>query len=385
MRIGVDYTAAARQGGGIGRYTRELVSALLAMGTEEHTYILMAAVAGLGSRWQRETSRLRTLVTARERLIVRPLPLTDDWLARLWQRLRLPIPAELITGSVDVFYSPDFVLPPLLPRTRGMLTVHDLSFIRHPETFPNALRRYLEKTVPRSVARADHIFADSEATRQDLVSLLNTPAGKISVLYSGVSARFTPQAEPDERSRLQARYDIGACPYILSLGTVQPRKNYVRLMQACDQVKVSAPFDLIIVGRPAWLSAPIVEAAEQRPNAHLLGFVEDEDLPALYRQAALFAFPSLYEGFGIPPLEAMACRTPVVASSASSVPEVVGDAGILVNPLDVPAWAEALTQGLEDKSLRADLQERGLSRVKHFTWAKAAERWLEIVDIVRHS
>jgi glycosyltransferase involved in cell wall biosynthesis len=265
------------------------------------------------------------------------------------------------------------------------LTVHDLSFLRHPETFTDALRRYLTQAVPRSVARADHIFADSEATAHDLITLLDVPDDKITVLYSGVSARFiTPDENngetTDMRARLQEKYGIGARPYILSVGTVQPRKNYVRLMQACDPLTHDHPLDLVIVGHPAWKAEPILEAAAQRPYVHILGFIDDMDLPALYRQATLFAFPSLYEGFGIPPLEAMACGTPVVASSASSVPEVVGDAGLLIDPLDVPAWTETLGQALTAKTLRATLIRRGHIRARAFTWRNAARQWLAVVE-----
>lgn len=378
MHIAIDYTAAARQGAGIGRYARELVDAILASNSVHH-FTLMAAAAGLGERWTADQQRLRTLAPPNA-LTIRSLPITDDWMARLWQRLRLPLPAERFTGRVDSFYSPDFVLPPLQPRTRALLTVHDLSFLRHPETFPPALRAYLEQAVPRSVARADHILADSDATRDDLVTLMDVSPDKITTLYGGVSERFTPNVTDDERQRLRTRYGIGDHPYILAVGTVQPRKNYVRLMEACDPIAQQHPLDLIIVGHPAWLSDPIVAAAEQRAHVRLIGFLADDDLPALYRQAAAMAFPSVYEGFGFPPLEAMACGTPVVASTASSVPEVVGDAALSVDPYDVPAWTSALTRILDNDELRTRLRAAGLARAATFTWAKTAQQWLSVVE-----
>lgn len=378
MRIAIDYTAAARQGAGIGRYARELVDAILGV-AGDHEFVMMAAAAGLGESWTRAQQQLRDTAANPAALTFRSLPLTDDWMARLWQRVRLPLPAEWITGRVDVFYSPDFVLPPLQRRTRALLTVHDLSFLRHPETFPPKLGAYLKQAVPRSIARADHILADSEATRRDLLDLLNVPQAKVTTLYGGVAARFNPQANTGERARLQARYGVGARPYVLAVGTVQPRKNYVRLMEACDPLAAQRPLDLVIVGRPAWLAEPILAAAEQRPYVHLMGFFADADLPALYRQAKVLAFPSVYEGFGFPPLEAMACGTPVVASTASSVPEVVGDAGLLVAPLDVPAWTAALAQTLDDQALRVHLRQAGLARAATFTWARTARAWLSIV------
>ncbi len=374
MRIAIDYTAAGRQGGGIGRYTRELVGAILAANTA-HTLTLFAAAAGLGERWQREQARLRALAVAPHALHFRSLPITDDWMARLWQRLRLPIPAESFTGRADCFYSPDFVLPPLRRHTSAILTVHDLSFLRYPETFTPALRRYLENAVPRSVARANHILADSNATRRDLIELLGVAPERISTLYSGVAPDFNPKTAPDERKRLQERYHIGA-RYVLAVGTVQPRKNYLRLMEACDPLAAEG-IELVIVGKPAWLAEPILEAAAARSYVHLLGFARDEDLPALYRQAAAFAFPSLYEGFGLPVLEALACGAPVVASAASSVPEVLGNAGLLADPLDIPAWTEALQRLLADEPLCAALRQRGFARAQEFTWTRAAAQWDE--------
>lgn len=377
MRVAIDYTAATRQGGGIGRYARELVKAILAQENQDHEFVLMAAAAGLGERWKSEAARLRKSAS------VRSIPLSDDWMARIWQRLRLPIPAELITGAVDCFYSPDFVIPPLQRKTRALLTVHDLSFLRYPDTFPPRLREYLEQAVPRSVARADHILADSNSTRRDIIELLKVSPERVSTLYCGVPGHFTPQAQPEERERLQKRYAIGDAPYILSVGTVQPRKNYLRLIEACAPLAKRHGIKLIIAGKAAWLSEEILTAAQQRPYVQMMGFFEDTDLPALYRQARLFAYPSLYEGFGIPPLEAMACGVPVVVSSASSLPEVVGDAGIHVDPHDTEAWTAALGRGLEDTTLRQDLQQAGLQHAKKFTWAGAAQQWLSVIESIQ--
>ncbi|MBN2005864.1 MAG: glycosyltransferase family 4 protein [Anaerolineae bacterium] len=378
MRIVIDYTAAARQGAGIGRYTRELITAILAdAGAAD--YVLMAACAGLGQSWTVEKERLRRV--AGNRLpAFRDIPLTDDWMARLWQRLRLPLPAEWITGRADVFYSPDFVLPPLLRRTRAVLTVHDLSFLRYPETFPPALRGYLENAVPRSVARSDAILADSQATRQDLIELLHVPPQKVTTLYCGVAARFTPGAAPGERERLQAKYGVGKRPYVLAVGTVQPRKNYPHLITACAPLAKTHGIELVIAGRAAWLAEPTLEAARANDYVHLMGFFADADLPALYRQAHVLAFPSLYEGFGFPPLEAMACGTPVVASTASSVPEVVGEAGLLADPHDVSAWTSALQRLLDDQDLRAQLRRDGFERARQFTWEASARQWRALVE-----
>ncbi len=384
VRIGIDYTAAARQRAGIGRYTRELVRALLTLAPPRiperasADFVFFAAAGGLADQgWQRELERLGREAAARVQ--VRALPLSDDWMARLWQRLRLPLPVEWVTGPLDVFYSPDFVLPPTRRSTRTLLTVHDLSFYHHPEAFVPALRDYLMRVAPRSIERADVVLADSASTRADVVSLLGVDPDKVRVLYCGVDARFCPEPAPEERERLCARYEIDERPYILSVGTVQPRKNYVRLIQAFSTLNLPAGCQLLIAGGQGWLYEGIEAAAEERDDVRLLGFVDDADLPALYRQAALFASVSLYEGFGLPVLEAMACGTPVVCSNTSSLPEVGGEAALLVDPLDVDGIAEALGRALADNGLHRAMVERGLARAARFTWATAARQLWEIL------
>ncbi len=377
MRIAVDYTAAARQGGGIGRYTRELLHAALSL-TPPHEFILLAGVAGLGDRWQREATHLRQIARPGS-LHLRAIPLSDDWLARLWHRLHVPMVAELFTGRIDLFYAPDFLLPPLLSNPLKLVTIHDLSFLRHPETFPDRLRAYLESAVPRSARHADHILADSHCTRRDIIELLDIPSERVTTLHLGVTATFSPHPQPDERKYLADRYRLPQTPYILAVGTVQPRKNYDMLIRAVDLVRRDVEADLVIAGQLAWMSESVQAAAMARPYVHLLGFVADEDLPALYRQAAAFAFPSIYEGFGLPPLEAMATGTPVVASTASSIPEAVGDAGLLVDPSDTDRWAYALASVLTDEALRQDLCRRGQARAKLFSWKRTAQEWLDLV------
>jgi len=378
-RIGIDYTPAARQRAGIGRYTRELVTALLTLASP-HQYTLFAATGGLKpGAWnlKPETGvRLRTV------------PLTDEWLARFWHRLRLPIPVEVITGPLDVFYSPDFVLPPTRRTTRTLLTIHDLSFLYYADHFVPRLVHYLNQVVPRSVARADRVLADSEATRADLIAHLGMPPEKVEVLYCGVAPRFRPQPEPGEAERIRARYGLGERPYVLSVGTLQPRKNYTRLIHAfsrlTNQLTIRLPIQLLIAGGRGWLYQEVfAEAEKYGDHVRVLGFVDEADLPALYRNAALFAFPSLYEGFGLPVLEAMACGVPVVSSNVSSLPEVAGDAALLVDPLDTGGLTEAMARVLEDTNLRQSMVARGFSQAARFTWERAARQLLTAFDGLR--
>lgn len=367
MRIGIDYTAAVRQTAGIGRYTRLLIQTLARLDREGDYLLFSAGRQPEGAAWP-------------ENFALRQLPLSDRHMAIIWQRLRLPLPIEWLTGRLDLFHSPDFVLPPVR-RARTLLTVHDLSFMRYPECSSPPLLAYLIEAVPRSVAAADRILADSECTRQDLIALLGVPAERIDVVYAGVEDRFRPQSA-EAVDAAKARYGIER-PYILGLGTLQPRKNFARLIEAYALVRQreGIPHTLVIGGGEGWLSEGIHETIDRlglREVVRLIGFVDDQDLPALYTGADLFAFPSLYEGFGIPVLEAMGCETPVVTSRASSLPEVAGEAALLVDPLDVEELADALTRGLGDLELRTKLVAAGKGQVSRFTWQAAAQSLLRV-------
>jgi glycosyltransferase involved in cell wall biosynthesis len=364
MRIGIDYTSAVQQKAGIGRYTRGLVEGL-ARFDQDNRYKLFSAGKDPQFRyWPRNFS-------------LKELPITERQLIALWQRMRLPLPVELVTGLVDVYHSPDFVLPPVLA-ARTVLTVHDLSFMRHPECSSEALLDYLMEAVPRSVEQADLILADSKSTRDDLMELLEVPEKKILVLYPGLESHFAPARNDYLLRRLLERYDVHY-PYILGVGTLQPRKNFVRLIKAYNILvrRYQIPHKLVIVGSKGWLYKEIEEtihALRLDGRVNLTGFVKDQDLPYLYGAAEVFAFPSLYEGFGIPVLEAMGCGTPVVTSSVSSMPEVAGDAALLVSPYDVEALASALWRLLDDAYLQNELCLRGFERVRQFTWRETAKK-----------
>jgi glycosyltransferase involved in cell wall biosynthesis len=319
--------------------------------------------------------------------------ISDVTLARLWHRLHIPLPITTLTGPQDLFHATDFVLPPTSRSTRTLLTVHDLSFVRDPDSATPALRRYLNQVVPHSVVRAHHVLADSHATKEDLVELYGMPPDKVTVLYSGVEARFNPHKQRGEEERIRKRYKLGYQPFILGLGTLQPRKNYNRLISAFAQIAdVSRRLDgrpithnLVIVGKQGWLFDNIIADAARlgiRTRVIFPGYVDEQDLPALYRSAELFVFPSLYEGFGLPPLEAMACGTPVVTSNVSSLPEVVGDAGLTIDPTDIFALANAMSQVIQDSQLREQMIQRGLERAAEFNWLRAARQLREVYEQV---
>ena len=381
-RIGIDYTAAINQAAGIGRYVRELIGALLKLDSANEYKLFAASELDIG---RPAGGRLEIGQTANTQYPIpniqfTHLPVHDKWLMRIWHRARLPLPVELITGRIDLFHSPDFTLPPTLPGTRTLLTVHDLSFIQDPDSADERLRAYLNKVVPRSVRRADHILADSQATKEDLIDLWQTPAEKITVIYCGVESRFRPVTDPAALAAVRARYRLGDGPFILSVSTLQPRKNYRRLIQAFAPLAGRYPdLSLVIAGGKGWGYDEILAEPERlgiTERVRFPGFVADADLPALYSAAAVFAYPSLYEGFGLPVLEAMACEAPVIASNRPSLPEVTGDAGLQVDPLEVDNWTAGMERLLTDAGLRADLIAKGKTQAGHFTWKKAAEQLL---------
>jgi glycosyltransferase involved in cell wall biosynthesis len=370
LRIGIDLTSAVAQGAGIGRYTRELLRALSQLDSRNQYRLFYAA--------RRPRHPLPHPLPANFR--VTALPFHDIWLARLWHRARLPIPVQTITGPLDLFHSPDFTLPPVSGRARTLLTVHDLSFVRDPASAAPTLLSYLNAVVPRSVRRADHILADSQATKDDLIELYRTPEDKVTVLYPGVEAAFRPVTDPARLATVRAKYNLGEAPFILSVSTLQPRKNFVRLIQAFAQLPLTH-YQLVIAGGKGWLFDSIfaeVERLKVKDRVLFPGFVADEDLPALYSAARGLAYPSLYEGFGLPLLEAMACGTPVVASTAACLPEVAGDAALLVPPTDVPTLVGTLHRALTDDALRAGLIAKGFARAATFTWEKAARQLLSV-------
>ena len=383
MRIAIDYTPAVRQQAGIGRYTRGLVRALASLDPHTDYSLFVLGKGNMDRGSEHSTAAAYSLAEGSSlpaNFRLRHVPIPYKLLTVAWHRLRLPVPAELFTGPVDLLHSPDFVLPPLR-KAAGLITVHDLAFLRVPECADPRLRDYLTKAVSRSVDRADHILADSQSTQNDLVELMRVSADRISVVPAGVEDRFHPDLPEDELSRVRSAYGLDE-PFILSLGTIEPRKNHPRLIRSHALLRQRYPAApaLVIAGGPGWLYEETLEAARQAGphSVRLLGFVADQDLPALYASARLFVFPSLYEGFGLPPLEAMACGTPVVCSNRPSLPEIVGDAALITDAEDTEGLASAMQRLLEDEILREQLIRRGLRRAECYSWEQAGEKLLAV-------
>lgn len=374
MRIGIDYTAAINQSAGIGRFVRNIVRSLAKI-DRHNEYVLVYAAPNPG---RTADVPVATNVTPRQ------LRFQERVLNTVWHRLHLPVPIDLATGPVDIFHAPDFVLPPVRHGVT-MITVHDLAFLIHPECAHPHLRVFLERAVPASVQRADYVIADSENTRNDVVCLVDASPERVFVVPGGVDPVFGPAPE-EQVAEARRTYRLDR-PYVFAVGLIEPRKNFPRLIEAYARfrVRTGLPHQLVIAGGSGWLSEQTFRQAEAcgfPGDVRFTGYVPDADLAALYTGAEVFAYPSLYEGFGLPVLEAMACGVAVVCSNSSSFPEFATDAAILVPPTDPDAIADALETACCDTQVRQDLARRGLERAESYSWDRAAQKLLEIYERV---
>jgi len=291
------------------------------------------------------------------------------------EHFKLPKSAD--EAAADLLHYPAN-FGPWRARKPVVVTVHDLSFLRHPEWFPRSRSLYYRHAIRRTVRTATRIIADSEATAADLRELLRVPGEKVDVIPLGVEPRFAPasaaaQQAAREKYRLPERF-------FLYIGTLEPRKNLAALIRAWVRIAWTIEEDLVIAGRAGWRMGALAEAIAENPHPdrlHLPEHIKDADLPAVLSAATAFVWPSLWEGFGLPPLEAMACGVPVLCSSTSSLPEVTGDAALLVNPTDEAAIGAGMQGLAQDTALRDTLHAQGLKRAAEFTWRRTAMLTLE--------
>jgi glycosyltransferase involved in cell wall biosynthesis len=289
----------------------------------------------------------------------------------LWEQAIQPWSVR--RSGVELLHGPAFV-GPLASGCPFVVTVHDLSFLLFPLGFRALNRVYLRTFTRLSARRARRVIAVSESTKRDLVQYYDLAAAQVDVVHNGVDSSFRP-LPADQVTAFRAKQGLPE-RFILFVGTLEPRKNVVRLIEAYARLPRTRP-PLMLVGGKGWLYDEVfarIEALNLSSEVRFVGFVPAEDLPWWYNAAHLFVYPSLYEGFGLPPLEAMACGTPVVASKASSLPEVVGQAGLLVDPADVEALAASMEQALYDPDQREKMQRAGLAQAQGFSWQKAARR-----------
>jgi len=351
MKILVDAHEGFReQVTGIGMYARNLVAQLSRLKSPHQiTYLLMN-----GQRVDPaifEENSVRSLWSLQNRTF--------------WSQVRIPI--HLLTYSCILFHTMDHKLP-LLSRNRNVVTIYDLAFFKYPETVNKLhLMRYKQFTAD-AIRRADRIIAISQSTKCDLMEMFDIRQDAIDVTPLAPDARlFHPGVLPEGRKE----------KYILAVGTLQPRKNYPMLIRAFNRVcsQAGEVLELLIVGRQGWMWDDIIREAEKsawRARIQFLGYLPDKQIARLYAGAEAFVMPSLYEGFGIPPLEAMSCGVPVITSNSSSFPEVVGDAGVMLDPNDETLWADTILKILGDRELRNELKGRGLAKAAQFSWQRTA-------------
>jgi len=375
MRIALDGIPLLTPKTGVGRYTYELASALTQLSQP------VELVFFYGTHW---SNRLKaTTVTntdGRRRSSLRSavsklVPVAS----KRWVRQKVS-KLGFMWYRPDLFHATNYVASsfdgPLV------VTVHDLSFLRYPETHPPERLAWLSEGLPDTLHRAGRIIVDSRFIKNELISLLDVQEESITVVSLGVSHDYRPR--DNEALALELKeFNLESKGYILSVGTLEPRKNILSLLQAyellSDSLKVRWP--LVVVGIRGWKDQAIstrLEALANKGRIRALGYVSSDKLPVVYAGAALFVYPSIYEGFGLPPLEAMASGVPVIVSNRASLPEIVGNAGVLIDPEDIESLAETMESLLGDNGKREKMIKMGLQRAKNFTWKACADKTFEV-------
>lgn len=373
MNVLLDARTVGLRFSGVGFYVLELVRALARL-SDDHVYHLLvhgeSAIEGAG-------------LDARFRVHHTPFSQESHPLGDLWEEWALPRLAHRL--GADVIHGPAFLIPLRPTRIPKVVTIHDLVAFSHPETIPWKYASYMRWLIRSAIRTARRVITVSESVKQDIVQLLGTDPECIVPIHHGVSERFHP--EPADRVEAVRRRHGIERPYLLFVGNLEPRKNLPTLVKAFRMVRAQAPgpLDLVVAGQVAWKSGPLLEALgtdDLREFIRLLGYVSSDDLPALYSGARAFVFPTLWEGFGLPVLEAMACGVPVVASRVASIQEIAGDAAILVDPSEPASIAAGIRESLDPVSREAWIA-RGLACVERYPWRATAMRTLEVYDAAR--
>ncbi len=382
LRVGIDLRLRAYRGGGIAEHGSRLLA-----GLEELATAGRLAVAGWPltvlrlehRRGRRGTAAGAAAGQGSQATAGLHRPARWLWTPPHHRLEGIALPLELWGARLDLLHSPDFIVPRWWRRP-AVATVHDLTFLRHPEYLTEESRRYYGQ-VHRSLGQAAAVIAVSRHTAAEIAALTATPAAKVHVVPNAVHPRFRPEGDAAADQAVWTRHGLMADgrprPYVLFVSTIEPRKNLATLLRAFDLLRRTDPeLRLVLAGAEGWLSGSVHDLARDLglgDSARFLGRVADEDLPALYRGARLLAHPALDEGFGLPVAEALASGTPVAASRAGSLPEIAGDAALLLDPLDLGAWAHAMARLLDDAALAARLRAAGPRQTAPLSLAAMAE------------
>jgi len=371
MRIGIDATALPPQPGGAANYIIQLIRSLASLETDSH-FTVFAYQSGYN-------------------LIDVPASPQLDWVLSpdkspahrlLWEQVTFP---RLVRQSrVGLLHSPHYTRP-LSLSCASVVTFHDMTFFLYPHLHARFKRIFFPTAIRLSARLADALIAVSENTKKDAVRLLGVSGDKITAISHGVGEEFHPITDARLLEDIRLKYGLPQ-DFILNVGVVEPRKNLTLLLKSYQRLHsqgISLP--LVVVGGLGWMYEDVfrlVESLEIKEQVHFTGYVPNHDLPIIYNLAKVFVYPSIYEGFGLPPLEAMACGIPVITTAVSSMPEHVGDAGILVPPQDEKALTNALQKLINDSNLQEELSSRGPERASQFTWKRTAQETIKVYQSV---
>ncbi len=367
MRIGIDATSIPSQRGGVGFYIVNLISTLLEIDRENKYFIFMK---------KGDLSEIKD--KANDRFI--EVNITSR-LARLtWEQTILP--TMINRYKIDVFHSPHYTVP-FRAKVKKVVTFHDMTFFSHPEYHLKLKVQFFRRIIPRAAKMADQIISNSKNTKNEIIKFLNVDGQKITVTHFAIDKnRYKPIPKGQVKEQIKKKYDIKD-EYILFVGTLEPRKNIASLVNNFFRLKENGlfPGKLVLAGGKGWGFSEIQKIIKDHhfgKDVLLVGYVPEDDLPFLFNGATVFVYPSYYEGFGIPPLEAIACGTPTITSNISSIPEIMGEAAVLINPQRSDRLYQSLSSLVQNKAERERLRKAGLQRAEHFTWEKTARETLEV-------
>jgi len=362
MRVGIDARLVYYRQAGITQYTLRLLEEFAAIAEDDEFFVFQS---------RRDPATLVEQPNFHRRSL---------WTPPHHRLEQLLLPLEISTTDLDVLHSPDFI-PPFRRNCKSVITIHDLNFLLYPHFLTPQSARYYGQ-IDQAVRNCDHIIAVSESTKRDIIHLTGAPEEKITVVYEAANPIYRPLGDEELPGPVKGRLGIDDA-FVLFVSTIEPRKNVPTLLMAYRQLldNYHADVNLVLAGEKGWLFDEVFALVEKlglKERVRFLGSVSPEELLGLYNAAHLLVHPAFYEGFGLPPLEAMACGTPIVVSNTSSLPEVVGDAALLVEPTDVDGMAVAIWRLISDEALRQRMIHRGLKRARRFSWKKAALETLEI-------
>jgi glycosyltransferase involved in cell wall biosynthesis len=375
IRIGIDISRTIEESTGVGYYAKNLVHALAKVDSE-NDYILYGIFYDC---YPKGWKRADIPKTSNFRLHQKNFP--SWWADRKWKNFGKY--KEKLFGGIDILHSTAFTMP-LVSKPKVVVTIHDLSIFIYPEHHTEANYQFVTRNVHQAARRANFIIAVSESSKREVMRFLHMPEEKIGVVYEAAGDIFHQKCPSDTVAVIKNKYKINK-RYFLSVGSLEPRKNLGRALvafKALIEMK-KADYQFVITGGKGWKNEAFYNLIRKLDiDEHLVftGYVPEEDLPALYQGADVFVYPSLYEGFGLPVLEAMASGIPVITSNTSSLPEVAGDAAILVNPMEVFELYEAMEALASRPELRDELKKKGLERSTKFTWEEAARQTIRIYE-----